>query len=457
MLGGFYHNVFEQLRPLYAEWAEVSPATAIPFKDAFRGHNAFTLMQPDGNDWRAVRVTLPTNDLTPGVNPETITPAEILGRILEWLGVALRKVAMGHAPALWIQSVEGWEAPPRSLHLDALADRSEALTADLPTAAPGAARPPAAGDLLDRIGLHARDVQSTMQTLGEGAPPAGPDWIGVLELIATIARGFAADRLAELGFDTINDIDASAWLRRHGGSDRAVSCPLMQAGYHYSFAFEDGDWRRPNIAAGVGIRGLLRMVFAYHGSVFMHMVGGMGEVIAAPYYEVLRARGVRFHFFHRVEGLVPGADGRLAEVRVRVQANPIDGADAYRPLIEHPVGDDARVRRAFPEEPLFDQLGDADAARGARGSREVAGQRRLRRPENARSRTGLRSLRCGHVHRHAAGDCSSPRRRFAGVEDHARQRRCHPHHRRPDLAAGTCRDLPRRAPRWSDDGICRAP
>ena len=50
---GFYHNVFDQLRPLYAEWAEVSPATAIPFEQAFRGHNRFTLMQPDGDSWRA--------------------------------------------------------------------------------------------------------------------------------------------------------------------------------------------------------------------------------------------------------------------------------------------------------------------------------------------------------------------------------------------------------------------
>ncbi len=357
VLGGFYHNVFDQLRPLYAEWAEVSPATAIAFDDAFVGHNTFTLMQPDGAAWRAVCVQLPTNDKVPGVDPQVVTPAEMLNTIVDWLGEAVRQLASGQPPALWLAAVEDFDPPPPSPELNALADRGEALASALPDQP----REAPVGALLDRIGAHALDVQSAMQSFGQAAPPNGPDWVGVLELIATIARGFACDELAVRGFDVINDVDAVAWLKSHGGSDRAIGCPLFQAGYHYSFAFVDGDSTRPNIAAGVGMRGLLRMVFAYHGSVFMHMAGGMGEIIAAPYYEVLRARGVRFNFFHRVEALVPGPDGRLAEVRVRVQANPNGGSGAYQPLMDYLPGDGARPRRAWPEAPLFDQLADGAA------------------------------------------------------------------------------------------------
>jgi uncharacterized protein with NAD-binding domain and iron-sulfur cluster len=349
ILGGFYHNVFDQLRPLYEAWAQVSPATAIPFDEAFRGHNTFTLMQPDGGSWRAVCVQLPTNDQVPGVDPQVVTPAEMLNTIVDWLAGAVRQMASGQAPAPWLGAVEDFDPPPG---LDALAGRGEALASDLPDAL----RAAPAGALLDRIGTHALDVQSAMQTLGQGTAPAGPDWIGALELIATITRGLVVDDLAQRGFDVINDIEASAWLRQHGASDRAVSCPLFQAGYHYSFAFEGGDSSRPNIAAGVGMRGLLRMVFAYHGSVFMHMLGGMGEIIAAPYYEVLKARGVRFNFFHRVESLVPDADGRLAQVVMRVQARPNGGPDAYQPLFDHLPDPGARPRRAWPEAPLFDQL-----------------------------------------------------------------------------------------------------
>jgi uncharacterized protein with NAD-binding domain and iron-sulfur cluster len=356
ILGGFYHNVFDQLRPLYAEWAQVSPDTAIPFDQAFRGHNTFTLMQPDGDGWRALCVELPTNDKIPGVAPEMVTPVEILNTIVDWLAEAVRELASGNPPALWLQAVEDYD-PPSVPGLGALADRGEAIAAALPDAP----RTPPAGNLLDRIVAHAHDIQNVMKSLAQETPPKGPDWIGVLELIATIAKGLTLDAIPLRGFDAVNDVDAIAWLKRHGASERAISCPLFQAGYHYSFAFQGGDPSKPDIAAGVGLRGLLRMVFAYHGSVFMHMEGGMGEIVAAPYYEVLRSRGVRFNFFHRVEQIVPGADGRISQVVVRRQATPTGGPGAYEPLIDHLSGPGARPRRAWPEAPLFEQLTDGAA------------------------------------------------------------------------------------------------
>jgi len=357
VLGGFYHNVFSQLRPLYEEWATVAPETAIPFDQAFKGHNTFTLMQREADDWRAVSVALPPNDLQPGVNPESVTPAEMLSRILTWIGVALRRLSAGDAPDIWLRGVKDWEPPtPDMAHLVALADRGEALSQKLT----GGLWPALGGDLRHRVHAHFDEVRAVLAGLGQGVPPLGPDWLGVVEMIAAIGGGFIADRLDLRGFDSINGFNATDWLRRHGASERAVACPLLQAGYHYSFAFENGDSKKPNIAAGVGIRGLLRMVFAYHDSVFMHMRGGMGEVFVAPYFEVLRARGVRFHFFHRVEALVPDEDRRIAEIRIRVQAHPIAGPTAYEPLFDHTPGDGARPRRCWPEAPLFDQLIDGE-------------------------------------------------------------------------------------------------
>jgi hypothetical protein len=97
----------------------------------------------------------------------------------------------------------------------------------------------------------------------------------------------------------------------------------------------------------------------------MHMLGGWGEVLVAPYYEVLRDRGVRFHFFNRIEALVPGDDGRLSAIDVRVQANPVGGSAAYEPLFDYRPGDGSPPRRCWPEAPLYEQLADGDAARGA--------------------------------------------------------------------------------------------
>ncbi len=361
VLGGFYHNVFSQLIPLYEEWMTVSPATAIPFATAFKGHNTFTLMQRQTDDWRALSVELPTNSKVPGVDPEAITPRVMLGRMVAWVSEALRRLASGDPPGMWLRAVEDWNAPAPGPQLVAMARRGDALADRLADAT----HLLHAGDFLSSIATHVGEVQKVARELGEGHPPRGPDWVGVIELIATIARGFIDDRLDARGFDSINGENANDWLIRHGGSARAVSCPLLQAGYHYSFAFENGDSTKPNIAAGVGIRGLLRMIFGYHGSVFMHMMGGMGEIIAAPYFEVLRARGVRFHFFHRVEELIPGDDGRLAEIKIRIQARPTAGPASYEPLFDHDAGDGGTLRRCWPEAPLFEQLADEDSVRQA--------------------------------------------------------------------------------------------
>lgn len=358
VLGGFYHNVFSQLRPLYAEWAQVSPDTAIPFDQAFFGHNQFTLMQRQGGGWQAISVALPPNDKVPGVDAEPVTPGEMVERLLEWVGDALKRLAMGEPADSWVRAVEGWDVPLAPDLVD-LVSRGQDLLGRL-----GARTEDALGAFAEEITGHLGDVRTALRSIGEGAPPAGPDWIGIVDLIATIAHGFVADELDVRGFDVINDLDAVAWLRKHGASDRAVTCPLFQAGYHYSFAFEDGDSTRPDIAAGVGMRGLLRMVFAYHGSVFMHMNGGMGEVVVTPYYEVLRARGVKFRFFHRVEALVPDAAGALSEVRMRVQAKPAGGPEAYQPLFDFTPGDGGRTRRCWPEAPLFEQLLDGDRVKG---------------------------------------------------------------------------------------------
>ena len=54
------------------------------------------------------------------------------------------------------------------------------------------------------------------------------------------------------------------------------------------------------LAAGVALRGAMRMFFTYKGALFWKMQAGMGDVVFAPLYEVLKRRGVRFEFFHKL-------------------------------------------------------------------------------------------------------------------------------------------------------------
>src|SRR6185503_17954707 len=114
---------------------------------------------------------------------------------------------------------------------------------------------------------------------------------------------------------------------------------------------EDGDYAKPSISAGQALRGFVRAFFTYRGAFFWKMQGGMGDVIFAPLYEVLRRRGVRIAFFHRLTNVRVG-HGRpphVAALEFDVQARPKRGR-TYEPLI------DVKGMRCWPSQPLLDQL-----------------------------------------------------------------------------------------------------
>lgn len=195
--------------------------------------------------------------------------------------------------------------------------------------------------LLERAG---RDLLATPSLIDDD--PTRRKLIGLSIGITTI-RGMLADRVFTRGFDAINDLDLRAWLRRHGGDpELCVDSAPMAAMYSQLFAFEDGDPARPNIEAGTALRWMMRMSFAYRGSVFYRMQAGMGDVVFAPLYELLAARGVRFDFFHRVEAMLPDADGAVDMVRLTRQAELRDGS--YRPLVS------VKGLPCWPSAPDFD-------------------------------------------------------------------------------------------------------
>ena len=77
----------------------------------------------------------------------------------------------------------------------------------------------------------------------------------------------------------------------------------------------------------------MNMFFGYEGAIFWEMQAGMGDAVAAPLYEVLKRRGVKFAFFHRIESLGLSEDGtRVATIQVARQAT-LKGGD-YEPLVE---------------------------------------------------------------------------------------------------------------------------
>jgi uncharacterized protein with NAD-binding domain and iron-sulfur cluster len=81
------------------------------------------------------------------------------------------------------------------------------------------------------------------------------------------------------------------------------------------------------------------------------MQGGMGDTVFAPLYQALRARGVEFEFFHRVEQLhLSGDRSEIQRVSIARQVALRNGRSRYEPLI------DVGGLPCFPRTPDLSQL-----------------------------------------------------------------------------------------------------
>jgi len=156
------------------------------------------------------------------------------------------------------------------------------------------------------------------------------------------------------GFDAIDDYDCRDWLRMNGASEPSLGSGYLRGLYDLGFSYEDGDPSRPRIAAGQALRSMARAFFTYRGSFFWRMQAGMGDVVFAPFYEVLARRGVRFEFFHRLENvrLGRGEPPYVEALEFDVQAELHGGA--YRPLV------DVGGLPCWPSAPDWTQLADGE-------------------------------------------------------------------------------------------------
>lgn len=176
----------------------------------------------------------------------------------------------------------------------------------------------------------------------------------IVDTLLAIARGILREGIlfSPRGFDALDQYDWREWLAKHGAAQATIDSAFIRGSYDLLFAFENGDVTRPQLAAGQALRGAMRMFFTYRGALFWKMQAGMGDVVFTPAYEVLKARGVKFAFFHRLEHIALSKDGsHVARCDLTVQAQVKRGA-AYDPLV------DVKGLACWPSLPLYDQLKD---------------------------------------------------------------------------------------------------
>ena len=358
---GFYDNAFGMLRTCYDELARAGTKGFFPsVDDAFVPLDYVHFIDRVHGTWCRYKMSFPTNDQRPGVPAPAPTVVELGLRLIDRIASTLRDhpehveafdAMTGGAKGSAAASLEALEGPWRNAALLATFRAEDAHREALA--------------LLDKL-THAEPPRHPAD-LAKEAVGADPEQsyrryvLGCALLFGFFAvKGMLVDGVPTTldGFShPYDDYDLSAWLKKHGAPDVLLGSPVLKGFYNSSFCHPAGNFGVNDLAAGVALRVVLLMGFTYKGSFMWKMRAGMGDVVFAPLYAALRARGVRFHFFHKVTKLSLSDDQRsVAAIAVDVQAKVASGD--YDPLVR--VGDLA----CWPSEPLYGQLENGGALRG---------------------------------------------------------------------------------------------
>jgi uncharacterized protein with NAD-binding domain and iron-sulfur cluster len=333
---GCYENAFRTMRECYAAW---TPPAGCPFqswRDAFSPQLRIVFTERDGtqanNGWAPWDFTMPARDGTPGD-----------GLPLVW---ADRLLALGN----WLGKRQNPAADDPAV---AMGDR---LLASVVRALIALAT-------LGVIVLRALVALATLVLRAFVNTRRLTRYSIVAELGLTAIIGVARDILpwGTRGFERIDAYDFREWLARHGAMRATLASSPVRAVYALGFAYPRGDSSDPmngRGAAGAGLRFLLEWGLAYKGAPLWKMNAGMGDVVFTPMYEVLRARGVAFRFFHEVRELRLDEDTRrVGSIVLRRQAEAV-GAE-YEPLVR------VKGLDCWPSAPLWDRLVDGDVLAGS--------------------------------------------------------------------------------------------
>lgn len=346
---GCYDNAFRMLRDVWRSLPPRAGRSMTRWTDAFEKHGSIELWERGARGWEPWRLQFPENDLVPGDGSPLATPVALVRSLSRWVKTTIDM-------ALLPPAERRGALPALSALLENSARAAVVLVARLVerVADRVVSKKSGAGRLVAR--LRAR-IGRAVSSLAEDA--AWRRWWIQVDLALTALVGIAEDAVIDRGFEAIDDEDFRAWLARHGASEAARESAPIRVLYDLAFAYEAGDPAKPAFGAGALLEAVLRMLFGYAGAFQWKMRAGMGDVVFAPLYEVLAARGVRFEFFHRVDAIrLDEQKERVARVEVTRQATPKTGT--YEPLV------DVGGLPCFGDRPHFDQLveGEELAARG---------------------------------------------------------------------------------------------
>jgi uncharacterized protein with NAD-binding domain and iron-sulfur cluster len=368
---GFYENAFRLLRECYAELGRDPRASPLAtWQDAFFADSYVGIADPlPLGGWLNWSVHFPPTEGLPGDPLSTHNPFALgsyLSRLIALLRSLLFDVKTRHG-AETAEDVDQFrgstmhidDSRPQPTFAEIMTQKvSDILQFGVLATAAGLIEALAILDLLLKALSTAAEaallrlveglafaVRNRLESFVTADDDVRCKW-EIIDLVLAILVGSIRFRLLfdPRGLSAIDDYECREWLRMNGASERSLKSAFVRGLYDLALAYEDGDPQRPALAAGQALRGSLRMFFTYRGALFWKMRAGMGDVVFAPFYEVLRKRGVSFKFFHRLENV------KLAD--------PLSLAQGERPYVEALEFDiQAVVRNGQEYQPLVDVKG----------------------------------------------------------------------------------------------------
>jgi len=388
---GFYENAFRLIRDCYKELGRDPEKCPIArWDDAFFQDSHVGVADKSGSGWLQWTTFFPPVDGRPGDplgkdNPFTIAAytkqaIKLVQALL--LGVQTRGGSSVNSDA----GVRDAASEPEKIvdlvkralkygllgTTAGLAQAATRLDMILDSSLSGSAR----SALLQSLREITRAARETLERLSGKDDETRYVW-EIIDLVVAILTGIVRHGIVTHphGLDAINDYECREWLKLNGASESSVNSGFVRGLFDLAMAYPGGDTERPALAAGQAVRGALRMFFTYRGALFWKMRAGMGDVVFAPLYEVLKKRGVSFRFFHRLENvrlvdpsrLRPGERRYVEALDFDVQAHVksqrrgdevgFTSAVEYEPLI------DVRGLPCWPSAPSYEQLVDGEQMR----------------------------------------------------------------------------------------------
>ncbi|HKE25746.1 MAG TPA: NAD(P)-binding protein [Bryobacteraceae bacterium] len=367
---GWYENAFRVMRLAYEELHRRNLAPRSPFQDwkqAFTGFGECAWMDKSALGWQSAAVTFPDMGGEPG-SQDLFDSQQPLPSLWEFVFLTVRQMLHWYQDAperpaalkLARRDIPSW-LRSAALWLGSILERLALTPIHIAARLARALERAHAGRRRRRRWLLVRLLGAVLGWLirwaeaGLEESPRARQVLRAIDVAAAAVRGALADDLLTRGLEAVAHRDMIEWLESHGSRyARLVLLPLYDGG----FAYEDGNSGKLRMAADAGLYFALRQFLTCRGAFSYHMNAGMGDVVFSPLYLVLRARGVRFEFFHQVSHLGLSGDGRQIDaIDMNVQAE-VHGGD-YDPLSE------VRGLPCWPNAPDYSQLERGDELREA--------------------------------------------------------------------------------------------